>query len=315
MMERDEQKLRGYFLGDLPEAAQLKIETEFLNSDEAFERLEEIENDLVDEYVHGDLSASERILFEQNYLTTPSHRQRVLLSQNLKRAATAEKKLEKNKAAAPAATSWWMNLFSGLTIRQFAWAMAALFITVLGGWFLLIPQSPTIKNPEIAKVDPTPQPAAPTPDPKPSRSESSKPETQNPKPNLPTPDTRHPTPVFLLRGAFDLNQTRSLGTGKKPINSAKTTIVAIKKNVEKITLQLPLEAERYNKYQADIQLVDSKNFFTIKTNSSSKTAKNLSLSFPANRLNPADYILILSGVNEAGELEEINQYPFRVNRQ
>ncbi len=311
-MERDEQKLRGYLTGKLPEAEQLQIETEYLSSDEAFECLEEIENDLVDEYVRGEMSALERSLFEQNYLNSPSHRQKVLLSQNLLRAATTERKYVENKAAAPA-SSWWTNLFSGITFRQFAWAMAAVFITVLCGWLLLIPQSPTVKIQEIAKVDPTPQTASPTPEPQPSKSETLKPETQNPKLNDPKPDTRHLTPVFLLRGAFDINQTRGIGSKNSSPDSTKSQTLAIEKGVEKLTLQMKLEGESYPKYHAEIRAVDTNKAFTLTTRT--KSTKNISLTIPAARLAATDYILTLSGVTAAGEVEEINQYPFRIAHQ
>ena len=305
MIERDEQKLRRYLTGDLSEPEELKIETEFLSSDEAFERLEEIENDLVDEYVRGELTTQERGLFEKNYLTTPLHRQRVLLSQNLLRAAS-ERIPAKHQVSAPL-TSWWADLFSGLKLHQLAWTVAALLLAVLGGWFLIRSPQSTITNPAIAKAEATPLMASPTPEPQPS-----KPETQNSKPNTPPPETRNLTPVFVLHGAFNLNQTR--GTGSKNAGSHQTQTLAIEKKVEKITVQMPLEGERYAKYQAEIRAVDSSKAFTVKTISPSKSAKNISLMIPAIRLGTADYILTLSGITETGEAEEINQYPFRVTR-
>ncbi len=298
-MDREEEKLRKYLTGDLSEAEKLKIETEFLASDEAFERLEEIENDLVDEYVRGELSAQERSLFEQNYLTTPLHRQRVLLSQNLLRTAANERIPAKNRAAV-SGTSWWSELFSSLKLHQLAWAVAALLIAVLSGWFLLRPQPSTVTSPEIAKVEATPPIATPTPEPQPS------------KLNTPKPETRTPTPVFLLRGAFNINQTR--GVGPKGKEATKTQTLVLEKGVEKVTLQMLLEGERYAKYQSEIRAIDNSKSFTLITKSPVKSAKNISLTIPVARLTKADYVLTLSGVTEAGEVEEINQYPFRVTR-
>lgn len=300
-MDREEQKLRKYLTGDLSEAEQVKIETEFLASDEAFERLEEIENDLVDEYVRGELMAQERSLFEKNYLTTPLHRQRVLLSQNLLRTAANEKMPAKNRAIA-SSNSWWAELFSGLKLHQLAWAVAALLIAVLSGWFLLRPQPATVINPEIAKAEATPPMDSPTPKPQPL-----KPETRIPK-----PETRIPTPVFLLRGAFNINQTR--GTETKSAAAAKMQPLVLDKGVENVTLQMVLEGERYTKYQSEIRAIDTSKSFTLITKPPVKSSKNISLTIPAVRLAKADYILTLSGVTETGEVEEINQYPFRVTR-
>ena len=309
-MERDNQKLRKYLTGDLPEPEALKIETEFLSNDEAFEQLNEIENDLVDEYARGELPASERSLFEKNYLTTPLHRQRVLLSQNLLRAAAAERVADK-KVIASTSTSWFSDLFSSLKIRQLVWAFAAILIALLGTWFLLRPQPSTVINPEIAKVEPTPQATLPqaTPTPEPSKSE-----TQNSKSNTPKPETRNLPPVFLLHGAFDINETRGIGSTGRP-NSKKAQTLTIEKGEAKLTLQMSLESERYAKYQSEIRAIDTSKTFTITTKTPTKSAKNISLTIPAARLANADYILTLSGVTTTGEVEEINQYPFRVTRQ
>ena len=231
------------------------------------------------------------------------HRQRVLLSQNLLRIAS-ERIPEKNTVAVTA-TSWWAGLFSSLRMHQLAWVVAALLIAVLGGWFLLRPPSPTITTPEIAKVEPTMQIVSPTPEP-----QSLKPEPQNSKPTTLKPEPRNLTPVFVLDGAFNINQTR--GTGSKNAGSNKAQTLAIEKKVEKVTLQMPLEGERYAKYQAEIRAVDSSKMFIVKITSPLKSAKNISLTIPATRFATADYLLILSGVSSTGEVEEINQYPFRV---
>ena len=49
-----------YLLGDLPDAEQLALEQAFFADGETFERVWEIENDLVDRYVRGRLSAAEK---------------------------------------------------------------------------------------------------------------------------------------------------------------------------------------------------------------------------------------------------------------
>ena len=88
----------------------------------------------------------------------------------------------------------------------------------------------------------------------------------------------------------------------------------LEKGVETVTLQMLLEGERYAKYQSDIRAIDTSKSFTLITKSPVKSAKNISLTIPVARLTKADYVLTLSGVTEAGEVEEINQYPFRVTR-
>jgi anti-sigma factor RsiW len=66
-----------YLLGDLPEEQANALETQYFADDEFFERLGAGETDLLDEYVRGELTASEREAFEQRLNASASLRARL----------------------------------------------------------------------------------------------------------------------------------------------------------------------------------------------------------------------------------------------
>src|SRR5262252_429984 len=112
-----------YLVGDLPEAEQAALEQEFLFDDEAFERVWEIENEIVDRFARGRLKGHEKELFERHYLASPVHRERVLLARRLVRAADSGPEttgvLSRNRDS----ISWWSGLLTSLRRDALRWAM------------------------------------------------------------------------------------------------------------------------------------------------------------------------------------------------
>jgi hypothetical protein len=103
-------RLRRYVLGTLTEAECDSIEREYFVQPEALDRIGSAEDDLIDEYLSGDLSAHEHEQFERYYLEAPCHRRRVALARAI-RTAASRRALERRRpgrqwlvAAAIAAT-------------------------------------------------------------------------------------------------------------------------------------------------------------------------------------------------------------------
>lgn len=135
MEERTEHDatLARYLLGNLPADDQDRIEAQALGDPVLFERLQLIEEDLIDAYVHEELAADDRTLFERRFLDHPERRERLEIARCLQtvvdRAAQAEAapppRLERHDTARldadPGSVSW------------LAWA-ASLLVLVLAGW-------------------------------------------------------------------------------------------------------------------------------------------------------------------------------------
>jgi hypothetical protein len=83
-MKIDERKnlIRRYLLGELAEADQTAIERELLIDRSKFDQVWAVENELVDSYVRGEMSRTDRERFEGHYLASPLHRERVAIAES-----------------------------------------------------------------------------------------------------------------------------------------------------------------------------------------------------------------------------------------
>jgi hypothetical protein len=84
----DENMMVQYLLGELPEEKQARFEERFFLDDEYFEQLLVVKDELIDDYVQGNLSTHEREKFERHFLTAPWGQQEVELTKMLMRKVT-----------------------------------------------------------------------------------------------------------------------------------------------------------------------------------------------------------------------------------
>ena len=84
-----ERTLRRYVLGEVDEDLRVELEELLVTDPEAFEALGVVEDELVEEYLDGDGTPSERRGFEQRFLSTPEGQGRLSLSRALKDRASA----------------------------------------------------------------------------------------------------------------------------------------------------------------------------------------------------------------------------------
>lgn len=105
-----------YLLDDCSDDERRQVEEQFFASDGSFERLCELEEDLIERYAAGELSSDERARFERAYASSP-RRDRVLFSRALQtltsRAASVEA-VPQTAADASAGRGWlsWLRLDS-----------------------------------------------------------------------------------------------------------------------------------------------------------------------------------------------------------
>lgn len=125
----NESLMRKYLLGDLPEEERTRIEDEYFADAERFEELVGVENDLIDSYVRGTMSDSERRQFEQCYANRPDRRARVDFATALSQAA-----LQETKSIAAHKTSPWRSVQSYFKIQrpQLHWALASAAVLLVG---------------------------------------------------------------------------------------------------------------------------------------------------------------------------------------
>src|SRR6266536_1852784 len=80
-MDQRENLIRRYLLGELTGADQIAFEQELLRDRGKFDRVWAVENEMVDSYVRGEMSRSDRKRFEAHYLASPLHRERVAIAE------------------------------------------------------------------------------------------------------------------------------------------------------------------------------------------------------------------------------------------
>jgi anti-sigma factor RsiW len=131
-----------YLLGDVPEDEQIRIEERFFTDDEYFEQLLALEDDLIDDYVNGELTDREREQFEEYFLASPTRRQRVEFAKTFMRAASlpALAEIAMPGEARPEPVPWWRTVMvfwrAQSLLRRFA--LAASVVLVLGGSWLIV---------------------------------------------------------------------------------------------------------------------------------------------------------------------------------
>src|SRR5436305_30769 len=89
-MRRDEetQAVRQYLLGNFSEEVRRLLEERLMTEDGSYEELLLSEEELIDDYVSGELSDAERLKFEEHFLCTPERQRQLSFAQALSRYAS-----------------------------------------------------------------------------------------------------------------------------------------------------------------------------------------------------------------------------------
>ncbi len=117
--------IRRYLLGGLSVRERARFEECYFKSDDLFEKMEMVEDELIDAYVRGQLSESECRLFEENYLSSERRRDKVQTARELLEYAA---KAELPALITPIATRF--------RFRQLALLAGSLLFAGIVGWRL-----------------------------------------------------------------------------------------------------------------------------------------------------------------------------------
>src|SRR5262245_51259810 len=105
----EDRQAKRYLLGKLSEEKRAQVESDYFENDEAFERLGAIEDDLIDAYAQGQLSASDRKRFEQRLLLSEAQSERVRFAQTL-RLKLSQTQINSSIPPRPRNMDWWTSL-------------------------------------------------------------------------------------------------------------------------------------------------------------------------------------------------------------
>src|SRR6185436_387270 len=105
-LERDK-PLVDYLLGKLSPEAELRFAEQYFIDDKLFDRLQHVENELLDLYAHGRLDPEDRASFEHYLAIHPEGRSKVALARGLKKLSTLERVNSESVLDEEAPLSWW----------------------------------------------------------------------------------------------------------------------------------------------------------------------------------------------------------------
>lgn len=318
MMKPDIQEnlMRRYLLGDLPESETNALEIQVLRDDETFEELWEIENRLVDGYIRGRLSSADHERFERHYQASPVHRQRVAFAMNLVEEA------DRSRAApipVPAKVSLGARLSEKLGFSLLSWQSALVAATLLFAmcslWLLLDrsrlrnqqeqlrAESQSKQNREEALSQQLAN----------AKAESQKLESEierlrverngNAQPPIKQERIQLPTIYSLL-----LSPTLMRG-------GDKTQTATVPPQTNLVRLQMKVDQKDARRFQVNIRTVEGRQVWEQQVKPPDNPGNSIiSAQIPAGKLPMGDYILTLSATNPTGQPEEVNRYFFRVTR-
>ena len=330
--DREESAIR-YLLGGLSENERTSLEERFLADDKEFEELEIAEGELVDRYVRSELSVADRRQFERMLRTSPRLVDRVEFARILARTVPSPVLSHDDlEAPIPVANvkknkdekrSWW-NLF-GPTAASPAMQMAfmaplVLLLLVSVALVLVWTKSRTQSGRLAAEQQRLQQLETQIAEQKSKNdklaadltvSNQQKEEQEkllaDYEQQLEALRRQNSLPVlsFLLSPG---SGTRGGGSGEKTIKIPSGT-----QNVE---LHLNVEDGNYSQYQASLQNIERKPIGPQRRVRPVRKGGHRVIPFkvPARLLPPGSYFVHVDGLSDSGEVEDFNDYPFRVTK-
>jgi hypothetical protein len=292
------------------------MEERYFSDDAAFEELEIAEDELIDQYVRGELSRPDTDQFEKTLAASPRLIQRVKNARVLAvrvrgaNAATLAANVEQAREFQQK-TSWWSNLFGPSTPR-FAVAFSILLVLIGGVALLFAWLRLRQERTQLANQQATVEQLQRELDRQAAELQSQAGQSPRPTPtdvSTPPKQTSNQNSVELrpvLTFALFPGSTRSAdGTP----NDFRITL-----GTEQVAFELHLSDSAYTSYQPTISKVGGGTVFPPRSLKARKTASGavVTVRIPANKLRPGDYLIDLKGRTSSGTMEPLEGYSFRI---
>jgi len=320
----NEKLIARYLLGELPEDQQVEIEDRAFSDKDYLASITAVENDLIDEYVRGELSATDRQRFETRFLASAERRKRVEFATALRTVVSEspipEKKLVQNMPQ----WSWRDSLYAfinGLNPAARLALVAATILLIVGAAWLFAEtlrlrrqvnqlqaekqsgqdfqqalDAERKRNEELnARLNQEKQQREQT-------DESLRQLTETPEATKPAPP-----PVFA---SLTLLPGLSRGGGQKPN-------LDLSNDVRLVRLQIGIDPEeQYKSFAVELRTVAGRQVWN-RENLAARTRRGtraVGLTLPATVLKPGEYELRLRGLTDGGGTEDVGFYYFTVRK-
>jgi hypothetical protein len=306
MRETADAPIVAYLLGELSEEDRTRLEERLLRDAEYRELIRAIEDDLIDDYVHGDLTPRQRELFERHFTSLPQRRRKVELAKVLSRKLSehrAARSLEPARAGGRLASvrRWFTpgSLWAHNLELSSALAAAVLVFLAAGVWFIIETDGPATES-ATSQAEPQPLPPRSAPPSPAGEAAAGDPAGQPPR-------TAPPQPFAIATIVLAPGQTR---------DGAASTTFLVPTATELVRLQLPLESgDLYPAYRAELRTASGDPVWRsdLVKPASDPAEQSVVLDLPPDLLQSARYELTLTGVDNDLS-EDIGYYHFSVVR-
>ena len=285
----DSNTIRSYLLGTLAPDEQQRVEERLLTDEDFFLALQAEEDELIDDYLSGALTAAERAQGERLFLALPERRRKLTFAKSLRRYIAAHAPAPPAPDPVGGRFAFFQRPFATLfqsQTRGLAVAACCLLLITCGAVWLGLRswqgRDETARREQSApntgsQTAPTPRQSIVAP--------------AEPGASVP--------PVFVA--AFAPGLTRSDG---------QTNRLTIPPDANTVQLQLALTTDEYAHYRATLRANGTEVFAAGAQRAEVAGAKYVLLNVPAQLVPPGDYQVLLSGAG--AQWEEIGKYNFRV---
>lgn len=162
MTRLDDAPLRRYLLGAASDEESEHIEEEYFAEPDALDHLAAVENDLIDEYVAGQLTPAERKAFDDRYRDSPRHHVRLAVSRGLRDEAAESPgplPIEAHRPRPTAVSKGWP------LIARAGVAAAAIVAIAVNAWWVrpTLPTAPPNGGSTVTTPPNRPQSEPPSP--------------------------------------------------------------------------------------------------------------------------------------------------------
>jgi type II secretory pathway pseudopilin PulG len=298
----NESLMRKYLLGDLPANERTRIEGEYFADFDLFEELVGAENDLIDSYVRGSLSDSEKRQFEQQYGKRPERRARIAFAKALSEAVHTER--ESITAIKTSSRGSFLSYFQ-LPRPQLQWALASAAVVLVGAVLAL--QNYRLRG-ELQEAQ------ANTNQSRQQQDALRRQIAELGAQRQPVPESERGSQIARLEPLADLPFTLVPGVSRGSATGLKDLVVP--HNSAWVRLEMVLDRDEFKTYEAVIQTAEGKEVVRGKALRSQLIGGSAVVAwrFPSLSIHSGDYVVQLMGKTATGGLEGVESYGFRVVR-
>jgi hypothetical protein len=338
----DEEELRRYLLGKLSPDEMDNLEERFFEDGDLFETLSIVEDELIEDYVKDELSATDRLKFETKFLTSKNRKEKL----NNARAAQVYVARVKNLEAKPVAEqslkteserlSFWQKLKAFVLPEgpMLGLAMAAtVLIAVAGAWAVY-----RLSQVQSQLSEATTERAALEEKNRTLGQEVNQEKTKRSQLEEQVAQKQRDTEELTAQLESEIEKREKIereltkrietdsaifslslqGFTEKPRGPNEfTKTVELKPQTKLVRIQLNLDKQEHDQYQAE--LLDSNNTqIEPLTNLTPRRTNQGNLAFTyrlsASKLQPGDYAILLKGKKGNENYKDVLEYSFRVAR-